>query len=215
MNKTKSNTKAIIYARCSTDEDRQDVDKQIKECKTYCQNSNWKFEVVYEYLSGFKQIKRPKFEVLLEKIRKKQYTVMIVYDLSRFSRQQPHIANEELDRIVHKYGCRFISLNDNIDSDDDIKWNVVRQIMVWQSHNYSKNLSQSIKSGIRNKKDKGIYSGGRPKITEKINKFDVLKAYQKGGSYREAEKILKKEGYKISYISVQRIVKKNNSVLRD
>ena len=140
---------------------------------------------------------------------------MLCYDLSRFSRQQPHIANEELNRIVHKYGCRFISLNDNIDSEDDIKWNIVRSIMVWQSHNYSKNLSDSIKAGIRNKKDKGLYKGGRPKISQRINKFDVLKAYSKTKSYRKASELIwKEQGIRISYISIQRIIKKNSQILQ-
>jgi len=133
--------------------------------------------------------------------------------LSRFSRQQPHIANEELDRIVHSYDCRFISLNDSIDSDNDVTWNIVRHIMVWQSNNYSKNLSDSIKAGIRNKKEKGLYRGGRPKLLDRVNKFDVLKAYHKTGSYRKASKLLSEQDIKISYISVQRIIKENKDLV--
>jgi site-specific DNA recombinase len=202
---------AVIYARCSTDEDHQDVDKQIKECQRYCQAYAWPCEVVQEYVSGFKDVKRPGFEAMLEAIRLKKYDALIVYDLSRFSRQEPYIANEELDRIVHRYGCRFISLADSIDSQDEIKWHIVRAIMVWQSHNYSKKLSESIKAGIRNKKDKGLYTGGRPKISLRINKYDVLKAYNLTGSYRKASALIwKEQQIKVSYASVQRIVRKNS-----
>ena len=51
-------------------------------------------------------------------------------------------------------------------------------------------------------------------ITDQVNKFDVLKAYQAGGSYRAAEKILKKGGYKISYPSIPRIVKTNLNLFK-
>lgn len=206
--------KAVIYARCSTNEDRQDVDKQTKELVRYCNAYNWKYDIVKEYVSGFKDVKREKFEDMLEGVRKKKYSVLLVYDLSRFSRQQPHIANEELDRIVHKYKCRFISLNDSIDSDKDVTWQIVRHIMVWQSNNYSKNLSESIKAGIRNKKEKGLYTGGRPKVLDRINKFDILKEYSRLGSYRKVSHYFFQKGIYISYISVQRIVKKNQTLLQ-
>lgn len=210
----KGKKKVVLYARCSTDEDRQDVDKQIKELTRYCEAYNWTYKIVQEYISGFKDVKRPQFDTMLEDIRKKKYDVLMVYDLSRFSRQQPHIANEDLNRVVHKYGCRFISLNDSIDSDNDITWNIVRHIMVWQSNNYSKNLSNSIKAGIRNKKEKGTYKGGRPKVTDFVNKFDVLKAYTQTGSYRKASQLLWREHQvRISYPSVQRIVKENKELI--
>ncbi len=42
-----------IYARCSTDESRQDVGNQIEVCKKYCVSQGWAFDVFPEYESAF------------------------------------------------------------------------------------------------------------------------------------------------------------------
>ena len=46
--------KVAIYARCSTDEKRQDVENQLRELRRYCESFDWPYEEVWEYNSGFK-----------------------------------------------------------------------------------------------------------------------------------------------------------------
>ena len=74
--------KAVIYARCSTDEARQDVEVQLKELRRYCKAYNWNYDEVQEYGSGYKG-KQPKLEAILEKVRNGQYNAFIVYSLDR------------------------------------------------------------------------------------------------------------------------------------
>jgi site-specific DNA recombinase len=205
----------VIYARCSTDENKQDVDKQIKELERYAQANGWNVRrILQEYVSAFKNTDRTQFNSLMNDLRLKKYNLLLVYDLSRFSRQEPYMANQDLNRIVHVYGCRFVSLNDNIDSDNELQWNVMRNIMVWINHNYSKNLSDSIKSGIQNKKDKGLYKGGRPSIYNKISKFEILQAYNETKSFRKAsKKIWLDKQIRVSYLSIKRVVDSNQDLL--
>ena len=40
--------KAVIYARCSTDESKQDVEAQLKELRRYCEAYGWGYEEVSE-----------------------------------------------------------------------------------------------------------------------------------------------------------------------
>ena len=54
---------------------------------------------------------------------------------------------------------------------------------------------------------------GRPEVTQMINKYDVLKACSLTGSYRKVAKELKKQRFKISYVSIHRIVNKFKYVL--
>ena len=50
---------------------------------------------------------------------------------------------------------------------------------------------------------------GRPKVTQMINKYEVLKACSPTRSYRKEAKELKKQRFKISYVSIHRIVNQN------
>ncbi|MBP7055673.1 MAG: recombinase family protein [Candidatus Omnitrophica bacterium] len=154
--------KAIIYARCSTDEIKQDVEVQLKELRRYCDAYGWQHDEVFEYCSGYKG-DQPKLAEVIEKIRLKHYDVMLVHSIDRFSREHPSKTDETLNRIVHLYKCRFISLAEGIDSEDDVKWHIVRHLFTYFANMFSRNLSIKVKNGIKNKKDKGLYSGGRPK----------------------------------------------------
>lgn len=175
--------KAAIYARCSTDEKRQDVEVQLTELRRYCHAYDWKFDEVWEYDSGFKG-EQPKLKALLERIRHKEYDTFIVFSLDRFSRQHPSKVNAWLDQIVYQFGCRFISIQEGLDSKDELKWHVVRPLFSYFANVFSRNLSEKIKTGIRIKREKGIYKGGRPKKVVDYERLNVLLYAQNGRGWR-------------------------------
>ena len=92
----------------------------------------------------------------------RQYQVFIVWDLSRFSRQHPSKVNALLDTIVHRDACRFISKQEGIDSDNELVWNCIKPLFSYFAFTFSRQLSERIRLGIRTKKEKGQYKGGRP-----------------------------------------------------
>jgi len=100
---------------------------------------------------------------VIEKIRLKHYDVIVVYSMDRFSREHPRKTDELLNRIVYDYKCRFISLAEAIDSNDEMKWHIVRHMFTYFANMFSRNLSMKVKNGIKNKKEKGEYLGGRSK----------------------------------------------------
>ena len=152
--------RAIIYARCSTDEKKQDVEIQLKQLKEYCGRQGWKYDIKKEYASGSKQVPDV-LRTILRLIKERSYDVLLVYDLSRFSRLHPSTTSKMMDFIVdHK--CRFISLQDNIDSNDEVKWLLVKPMFQYMAYIYSKNLSEKVKLGMQRAKEKGIHTG-RPK----------------------------------------------------
>ena len=162
--------KAILYSRCSTSENRQDVEVQLIELRRYCQAYGWQCDEVSEYGSGFKG-EQPKLDEIIEKIRRKEYSALLVHSLDRFSRQHPKKTNALLDQIVYDYKCRFISMSEGIDSDNEMIWHLVRPLFSYFSNVFSRQLSEKIRAGIKNKKEKGIYCGGRPKKETDLNKL--------------------------------------------
>ena len=167
--------KVAIYSRCSTDEKRQDTDVQLKELRRYVKAYGWQYDEVSEYGSGFKG-EQPKLDEVIEKIRKKHYSILLVYSLDRFSRQHPKKTNALLDQIVYDYKCRFISLKEGIDSENEMIWHVIRPLFSYFANVFSRQLSEKIRAGIQNKKEKGLYVGGRPKKSVDLQKLKGFSA---------------------------------------
>ncbi len=167
-----------IYARCSTDESKQDVENQINACKRYCEVQGWPYEIFQEYESAYKGNKRKVFEESLERIRIKEFNILMVYMLDRFSRETPTKIVSDLHRIVEEYKCRFISIKEGIDSNNDM-WQIIMMIFAYMANNYSKMLGIRVREGIKHKKEIGKYKGGRPRKDIDIGK---LKAVAKQGS---------------------------------
>lgn len=200
--------RAVIYARCSTDESKQDVSNQIENCKRYCGAQGWQYEIMQEYESAYSGKERRVFNKLLERIRLKEFDILIVYMLDRFSRQAPTKIVSDLHNIVEINGCRFISLKEGIDSNNDM-WQIIMMIFAYMANNYSKMLGIRVREGIRIKKDKGEYTGGRPQKEVNIVKLRALKG--QGLSLRSIadqynENLSKKE--KVSYVQVGRLLQK-------
>ncbi len=152
--------KALIYARCSTDEKRQDVEIQLEELRGYCKRQGWDYDEVKEYGSGSKSVPEKLREALI-KIKERKYDVLLVYDMSRFSRLHPTTTSKMMDFVVEN-GCRFVSMQDSIDSDDEIKWLIIKPLFQYLSWVYSRNLSEKVKLGMAKAKKKGK-NCGRPK----------------------------------------------------
>lgn len=200
--------KAVIYARCSTDESKQDVEVQLKELRRYSEAYGWQYEEVSEYGSGYKADNQPRLDEVLESIRLKRFNVLLVYSMDRFSRQSPGKINALLDTIVER-GCRFIALQQGIDSENELTWHVVKPLFTYFSNKFSKDLGEKVKKGIAQKKAKGSYKGGRPSKKADLTTIEALKA--KGLSLRDIANEINKgkpERKRISYSSIQRLVAK-------
>lgn len=173
--------RTIIYARCSTDEKRQDTEIQLEQLRDYCKRQGWVYDEVQEYSSGSKGIP-DKLRKVLNLIRGKMYDVLLVYDLSRFSRLHPTTTSKMMDFIVQNK-CRFLSLQDNIDSNDEIKWLVIKPLFQYMAYIYSKNLSEKVKLGMKKAKEKGILTH-RPKGSK-----DKKPRSKKGYYIKQREKL--------------------------
>ena len=176
--------RAVVYARCSTEDSRQDVENQLRELRRYCQAYGWTFDEVSEYDSAFKGT-QPKLQAVLEQIRRKEYDAFLVYSLDRFSRQHPSKVNALLDQVVYQYGCRFIAMQEGLDSSNEMVWQVIKPLFSWFAHVFSRNLSEKIRAGIQTKKERGTYRGGRPRKSVNPDRLKALLLTKRGDGWRK------------------------------
>lgn len=178
--------KAILYARCSTDEKKQDVELQLKELRRYCEAYGWTYDEVSEYESSFTGIPT-KLRQIIDSIRLKKYNILLVSTLDRFSRTHPKQTNALLDQIVYQYRCRFISLLEGIDSDNELTWHTVRPLFTYFANMFSRTLSEKVRMGIQAKKAKGEYQGGRPSKQLDIARLRAIaeRLRSNGNGYRK------------------------------
>ena len=205
--------KAIIYARCSTDESRQDVEVQLKELRRECERNGWEYDEVFEYGSGYKDDKQPKLDKVLERVRRKHYDVFLVFSLDRFSRQSPSKIHALLDQIVDLYKCRFIAIQQGIDSDNKMIWHGMKGLWLYFANKFSEDLSEKIRLGIKRKKEKGLYRGGRPAKAQQVDIGHIVALRASGRSLRGIAKEInenKRGKAKISYVSIQRLLQKHD-----
>jgi DNA invertase Pin-like site-specific DNA recombinase len=202
--------RVAIYARCSTNESRQDVENQIDVCKRHCQAQGWECQVFQEYESAFKSKERKVFNEVIERVRMREFNGLMVYMLDRFSRETPTKTVSDLHRIVEVYGCRFISVKEGIDSKNEM-WQIIMMVFAYMANNYSKMLGVRVREGIQHKKAKGEYAGGRPQ--KKINEVRLRGiARGQGLSLREIARaynvgLPRKE--QISHVSIKRLLQKH------
>ena len=101
---------------------------------------------------------RPQFQELLKDIKKNKIYCIIVKDLSRFGRNYIEVG-EYLEHIFPLLGIRFISINDNYDSDKLIGTTggieVAFKNLIHQK--YSQDASEKVKAAMHLKMGKGQY----------------------------------------------------------
>ena len=107
---------ALIITRCSTGEKRQNISLQNKPCTDYCEKNNWTFDILSYFGSASKGIPK-ELQQALDMVAKRDYKIILVNSMDRFSRQTPGLTEKMLNHIID-CKCRFISIQENLDSDN-------------------------------------------------------------------------------------------------
>ena len=101
---------------------------------------------------------RPAFQEMLEDVRSGLVNLIIVKDLSRFGRNYLE-SGEYLEKELPALGCRFVSLLDNIDTENGE--NDIIPFINGLNDYYLKNLSDRIKTVLTAKVKEGQYLSGK------------------------------------------------------
>ena len=75
--------RVAIYARCSTNENKQDTERQVDELKTIASNFDWEVVKIYEdYASGSKS-SRPSLDKMMKDAHTKSFDLVMISSLCR------------------------------------------------------------------------------------------------------------------------------------
>ena len=151
--------KVAIYSRISTDNLGQDIDRQINECRKYCDIMG--YEIVEEYLDeGFARTtrNRPALDKLIKDARQRKFKLVISDELSRFAGTPVLLLN--LLEELKQWNIHLVSVKESIDTSTPMG-KMVSTMIAAISKMELFNLSHRIKSGISNAKRKNGGTWGR------------------------------------------------------
>lgn len=104
--------------------------------------------------------KRPEFERMMEDVRRGKINCIVVKDLSRFGRTYLE-TNNYLLRIFPLLGVRFISVNENFDTETAVQteYGLVMPLKNIINDTYSRDISRKVSSAIKTKQERGEFVG--------------------------------------------------------
>ena len=150
------------YARCSTSEDKQDIDRQIRELKAAGAD-----EVVFEYEHGDAKLKK-NLSMLLDTVQ--EGDTIITLEVSRLTRSTQQLC-EIVEAIKAKRLCLVIVGSITVDCRngqiDPMSQAFVQMSAVFAELELSI-IRARVKSGMQNAKAKGKKVGRRPTTKDDI-----------------------------------------------
>lgn len=165
------NKRTAIYIRLSDEDDN--IDGTIKAesnsvaaqrilIRDYIQRNNLLGETAEYVDDGYSgtNFRRPAFARMMEDAKKGEISCIIVKDFSRFGRDHLETGNY-LERIFPLLRIRFISVNDQFDSEDCEGMIGGMSVALKNIANflYSKDLSEKVKSAMGTRASRGEYMG--------------------------------------------------------
>lgn len=176
--------RCALYLRCSTNETKQNVERQESELRDVISNHNWKLVEVYSDYSSGTKTQRPNLDKLLDDAFSKKFDCVMVSDLSRLGRNVQHLLKivEELDNK----NIELFSLREKIDTDSatgKLFFTIISALNEFQVSQ----IRENVRSGLANAKRKGIKLGRKPVVhIAEIKKIKKLR--KKGDSIRTIAK---------------------------
>lgn len=111
---------AAVYARLSKEDERAgdsvSIESQVAMLTKYVSDNGWEHVATYkdDGYSGT-SFDRPAFSEMMSRVRKGEINLVVVKDLSRFGRDYLEVG-QYIDVIFPALNCRFIAVNDNVDT---------------------------------------------------------------------------------------------------
>jgi DNA invertase Pin-like site-specific DNA recombinase len=163
-----------LYARISTDNLGQDVDRQLNEVREFCLRNE--YEIVDEYVDeGFARTtrNRPALDKLIKDARQRKFNLVVSDELSRFAGTPTLLLN--LLEELKLWNVHLVSVKEGISTD-----NAMGELVATMLSAISKmelfNISHRVKSGIANAKRKnGGKWGRRSNLTDKVAQDIIAK----------------------------------------
>ncbi len=203
-----------VYVRKSTEKGLElefnSLHNQEESCRSYILSqafNNWEYYKTYTDggISGG-TMERPALKQMLEDIRKGLIQTVVVYKVDRLSRSIMDFHN--MMKEFDKYGCSFVSITQAFDTSTSMGKLTLNMLLSFAQFEREVS-SERVRDKIRASKDKGLWTGGIPKlgydIKDKklvINPVEaeqvrsIFEGYLQCGSLAELEKFAEVNGFK-------------------
>lgn len=168
-----------LYARVSTD--KQESKNQVHTLRGYAKLRNWDIPEEMEFIdddqSGRKE-SRPRFNVMMDMVRKRKIDMVLVWKFDRLSRGSLHFLRtfEEFRQL----GVGLVSYSENFDTATPFGKAVVT-ILAAVAELEVENTRERIKMTFKRLKDEAAEKGervpyGRPKTPIDVSQLKVLRS---------------------------------------
>ena len=149
---------AVIYARYSSDnQTEQSIEGQLRVCQEYAKSHDILILDTYidRAMTGTND-NRADFQRMMRDSAKKEWNYVLVYKLDRFSRNKYEMAIHK--KTLKDNGTRVLSAMEYIpDTPEGI---IFESMLEGYAEYYSAELSQKIRRGMNESRQKGNYTGG-------------------------------------------------------
>lgn len=163
---------AVIYARYSSDsQTEQSIDGQLRVCTEYAKNNDILILDTYidRAMTGTND-NRPDFQRMIKDSCKREWDFVLVYKFDRFSRNKYETALHK--KTLKDNGVKVISAMEYIpDSPEAI---ILESMLEGYAEYYSAELSQKVKRGMNETRQKGNFTGGFLVYGYKVENKKVL-----------------------------------------
>ncbi|MCC8156122.1 MAG: recombinase family protein [Oscillospiraceae bacterium] len=155
-----------IYCRLSNDDERDGESASIENQKlmlqAFVRQQGWNEYDVYcdDGYSGT-NFNRPGVQRLIEDAKAKRINLILVKDLSRFGRNYIEFG-QYTDYLFPSLGCRFIALNNGVDTENNNGNNDVMCFLNLFNEFYSRDTSKKVKAVKRACAEDGKFVGSNP-----------------------------------------------------
>ncbi len=170
--------KVAIYIRVSTKHqiDKDSLKVQKRDLVSYCRfvmNCN-DYEIFEDAGFSAKNTDRPNYQAMMDKLRTRQYTHLLVWKIDRISRNLLDFADMYAE--LKKLGVDFISKNEQFDTSTAMGEAMLKIILVFAELE-RKMTSERVSSVMYSRANNGQWNGGRVpygyKYTKKSNTFTI------------------------------------------
>ena len=201
-------TKAVIYARYSSDNQREEsIEGQIRECTEYAVRND--ITILSSYIDralSARTADRPEFQRMIADSEKRLFDVVLVWKLDHFSRDRYDSAHYK--HILKKNGVRVISARENISEGPE--GIILESMLEGYAEYYSAELSEKIQRGQKENALKCRSNGGNIPLgyvvgTDGVLAVDPLTAplvaeiftrYESGETIKAIADSLNKRGFR-------------------
>jgi DNA invertase Pin-like site-specific DNA recombinase len=160
--------RAVIYARISTNEEKQNIKQQVEYCKKRAIQEGYVVEKVFKDIKTGKSDNRRGYIRLKEYLKNNPGITLIVQDSDRLTRS--FYEGVELEKLIIKQKITLFSLSESINL-KNANGRFMFRIRLAMNNFYVENLNDKIRIGVERAKKQGKFKGRKKGSKNKKKKI--------------------------------------------